>query len=243
MLRAAGIATAGLLLCLGAWFAAPDHSPQRAETGLFTSLPILWGEATSPTEQLALARPHWAAAAIAAGGRIRPLDLLVKPDGSSMLGGLTDLVIAQPRALTPLENVALDQWVRGGGHLLLFADPALTANSRFALGDPRRPQDVALLSPILHRWGLELQFDDSQLSSEREQPWAGIEVPVELAGRFAIVDPAACRGEGDGLIARCRIGRGQVVAVADAAVLDRNDPQGRRQRALDTLLKAAFDPQ
>lgn len=232
---------AGALLCTLAWTSWHDR-PARIETGLFTSLPILWGEAASPAEQLALARPHWAVAAIAAGGRIRPLDMLARPDGASTLGGLADLVIAQPRPLTPLENVALDTWVRGGGRLLLFADPALTAHSRFALGDPRRPQDVALLSPILHRWGLELQFDDRQPPGEREQPWSGAAVPIELAGRFEIVDRAACRGEAGGLIARCRIGRGLVVAVADAAVLDGDDPQGRRLRAFDALLAAAFDP-
>lgn len=49
------------------------------------------------------------------------------------------------------ENVALDDWVRAGGARALFADPLLTFNSRFSIGDRRRPQDVATLSPILTR--------------------------------------------------------------------------------------------
>ena len=53
--------------------------------------------------------------------------------------------------------------MRGGGRVLLFADPMLTRHSAFALGDRRRPQDVVLLSPILARWRLELQFDESHL--------------------------------------------------------------------------------
>ena len=79
-----------------------------------------------------------------------------------MLSHVTRLLLAQPRALSGPENVALDAWVRGGGHLLLFADPMMTGESRFGIGDRQRPQDVILLSPILNRWCRDPQFDQNQ---------------------------------------------------------------------------------
>lgn len=189
--------------------------------GLFTSLPILWRETESLGEQLdGEARPHWAAAIISAEGAIRPLDALVGPDGKLPLDQHSLLLIAQPRPLAPQENVALDNWVRRGGRVLLFADPMLTAPSIFALGDKRRPQDIALLSPILARWGLKLQFDESQPAGERSVALLGAMMPVNLSGRFGLRRGTRCELLAHALAARCRVGRGEVLAVADAALLE-----------------------
>lgn len=204
--------------------------------GLFTSLPILWGEAASATDLLrADAPPHWARAVLARHGAVRPLDTLADLDG------LTLLVLAQPRPLSPQENVTLDRWVRGGGRVLLFADPMLTQHSAFALGDRRRPQDVVLLSPILARWGLALQFDEDQSADEREVAVFGAAIPVVLPGRFGLAPGTrGCRLEAAGLAARCQIGRGQVLAIADAALLDNGDPASGKAHAaaLDQLMEA-----
>lgn len=209
--------------------------------GLFTTLPILWNEAADVGAQLKSAEaPHWARKVLADRGGIAPLDSLAAPGSRGPLDPIKRLVMAQPRPLGPAENVTLDTWVRGGGRLLLLADPALTEDSRFAIGDPRRPQAVVLLSPILKRWGLELQFDESQTFGDHPVGVAGVAVPVNLAGRFVIHDHQACHSEADGLIAECRIGRGQVTAVADAALLDRDDPDGTRAAAFSALIERAF---
>jgi hypothetical protein len=152
--------------------------------------------------------------------------------------------MAQPRPLAPAENVALDRWVRRGGRVLLFADPALTAESRFPLGDRRRPQDTLLLSPILARWGLLLEFDEAQLARARGVALGrGATLPVDLPGRFALTDESSCRVSRRALIARCAVGRGRVTAVADAALFeapaDDANLAGRR-RALERLVAAAF---
>jgi hypothetical protein len=150
--------------------------------------------------------------------------------------------MAQPRALSPQENVVLDRWVRGGGHVLLFADPALTAESRFALGDMRRPQQMALLSPILTRWGLELRFDEDQPAGERLVDWAGSKLPVNQPGHFALlVQSGSCRLLAQGLGAHCRVGKGRVHALADAALLEvRSADDDRASGAiLDQLLVGA----
>lgn len=211
--------------------------------GLFTSLPILWADSPELGSELRPdAAPHWALKVFAARGKIEPLDMLAGPRGSAPLDKLRRLVIAQPRPLAPAENVALDDWVRGGGQLLLLADPALTQDSAFALGDPRRPQAVALLSPILGRWGLDLLFDDSQVMGEGSHEVLGVATPVNLPGRFATRGQANCRLWADGLAVTCTIGKGRVVALADAAVLEPNDPSGLRPKAFVGLLDAAFTP-
>jgi len=238
------VAIVGLAVGLAVWaLSGRERQGQLPPLGLFSTLPIYWGEARDLSGVVdGTAQPHWARAAIERERRLQPLDLL----DADRLQAVPDLLIAQPRALSPAENVALDDWVRGGGHVLLFADPMLTAASPFPIGDPRRPQDVTLLSPILARWGLRLTFDEAQPEGERMVEVAGGPVPVDLAGHFEQVPtapdaPAACGLEAGGVLADCRIGRGRALIVADAALLDGRgeDPDGRTA-ALSRLMKKAF---
>lgn len=209
--------------------------------GLFTSLPIMWNEAGDVGELLKPDQaPHWARAEIASRGPVVALDTLGGAGGPGQLAGLRRLVIAQPRPLSPQENVALDSWVRAGGHLLLMADPALTEESRFAIGDPRRPQAVVLLSPILGRWGLDLRFDDAQPFGERRGDVMGVTIPANLPGHWTTRGQSNCKLWGDGLVVTCAIGKGRLVALADAAVLERDDPDGARSKAFAWLLDSAF---
>ncbi len=213
--------------------ACSKPSPPPAPLGLFTSLPILWSEAEGVSAQLAApAKPHWARRMLEEGRRIVPLDTLLAP------GALTDLLVAQPRPLEPAENVALDGWVRGGGRLLLFADPVLTSESQFALGDPRRPAGTVLLDPILAHWGLVLRTKAATGES------AGTPFPVDAPGEFAALAgvPQECRIEVAGLIADCRIGKGSALIVADAALLDPADgaEAAIRAQALRLLMQRAF---
>ncbi|MEI6642360.1 MAG: hypothetical protein WCL10_10000 [Novosphingobium sp.] len=158
---------------------------------------------------------------------------MLKPDG------LADLIVAQPRPLEPAENVALDAWVRRGGHLLLFADPLLTEESRFALGDPRRPADTVLLEPILAHWGLVLRLDPG---AARENAGGGL--PVSLPGTLTARPGAApeCRIDRAGLLAECCIGAGKALILADAALLEpvEGTAAAVRARALRVLMRRAF---
>jgi len=235
-----GIAVfAGLaLLTVAGCSPTPAEPPPASRAiGLVTTLPLLWAESGDIRGQLREAPSHWAQVALAKHGRIVPLDSLAGPDGRLPLARDAILVLAQPRPLTPQENVALDDWVRGGGRVLLFADPLLTAHSRFSLGDPRRPQDVVLLSPILGRWGLELQFGDSQQPGERIESIRGGSLPVDLPGSFR--SDGACKLENAGILAECAVGEGRVLAVADAALLDSGEAGASseiREKALDALM-------
>jgi hypothetical protein len=215
----------------------------RAQIGLFTTLPLYWPEAEGVAELIGPdAKPHWARTEIERSADLVPLDALAGE--GARIGGLGYLLLAQPRMLSPAENVALDLWVRDGGRLLLFADPLLTGDSRFEVGDKRRPQDVALLSPILSHWGLELRFDDNQPEGERQVEIDGFTLPVNAAGRFAHFpsdEPATqCSPRAGGLVADCRIGKGRAVIVADAALFDGPDGDPARVAALTRLLAYAF---
>ncbi|WP_432200952.1 Gldg family protein [Erythrobacter sp. W53] len=220
-----------------------SHSSAKPELGLVTSLPIFWQESEEFGDILEPdAEPSWVRSALEQTHQLRPLDNLSEVE----LAPLDRLLLAQPRALSPEENVALDDWVRGGGKLLLFADPLLTQHSRFALGDARAPQSVALLSPILARWGLEMTFDEDQAEGERIGDVYGYEIPVNLAGRFRLIEgdvKRQCDVGSEGLWAYCSIGKGAVWLVADAAALDTTvASDDARKAAVSALFERSFSP-
>jgi hypothetical protein len=236
---------AALLSCATACHAdEAKRAGERAEVaeppelGLFGTIPIYWGESDGFGATLAGAgEAHWARAQLERNYRLRPLDQL---SGDS-LAGLDFLLLAQPRALAPAENVALDDWVREGGRLLLFADPLLTGESRYAVGDRRRPQDVILLSPILAHWGLALSFDEDQppgytVAREDRTP-----IPLRLSGTFALADSdGECVIDEAQVLAECAIGEGRVLVLADAALLDLHETPSGAPAALAWLVDEAF---
>ncbi|MFM5916119.1 MAG: ABC transporter [Novosphingobium sp.] len=226
----------GLSNCSG----GKSQSRSQDPIGLFTALPLLWQDGGDLGAELRPgSKPHWAAQVMDEHGGIVPLDTL-SGVGGGKLAGLHWLVIAQPRILSPADNVALDDWVRGGGHLLLIIDPAYTEESAFPIGDPRRPPDQAMLSPILARWGLELKFDADQPLAAGTADVMGIEVPTILPGYFAAPARGNCRTWSRGLAVACAIGKGRVLALADAALLERDDPDGVGKHAFSALLDSAF---
>lgn len=200
-----------------------------------TSLPILWAEEPSIGAMLGKgeAPPHWARAMLEARGQIYPLDRIA----NETLRGVDLAVLAQPRPLAPEEMVALDRWVRGGGRLLLFADPMLTAHSIFPLGDPRRPQAIAMVDALLAHWGLDLGYDDEAAEGEKVVRAGGIDLPVNLPGSLK-ASGKRCTVDGSGLIATCRVGQGLAVVVADAALFESEGPEAPepRKSALFALL-------
>jgi hypothetical protein len=231
------------LLCLATACHADEATPadpaaDRPELGLMGTIPIYWGESENFGEVVAgEGTAHWARSQLEAEYRLRPLDAL----SEESLAGLDFLMLAQPRGLSPAENVALDAWVRAGGHLLLFADPMLTGESRFAIGDRRRPQDVILLSPLLTHWGLALEFDEEQLAGDALVPTPGAPLLVDMAGSLALREgDAECSLVAADVLAECTIGKGRAVILADAALLDLHDPHPGAAAALDWLLQESF---
>jgi hypothetical protein len=220
-MRHTGPLLAALLLA-----ACGDSSPANEAThrpkptlGLMSSLPILWSgnDAFAALAGGGERAQHWAVATLEEDYRLDPLDTLL-PEA---LAQVDVLLLAQPRILTPAENVALDDWVRGGGRALVLADPRLVGEYDLPLGDPRRPLETAMLSPILARWGLEL-VQDPAAQRLRTVSVGAAEMAVADAGQFRpfTTGSATCRMVFESLGALCAVGKGQVVLLADATLLE-----------------------
>lgn len=140
------------------------------------------------------------------------------------------LLMAHPLAQPAEALVDLDAWVRGGGLLLLLADPALDWHSERPLGDPLRPPPAFADTGLLKHWGLRLDAPDER-------------GPQQLTlGGYAILtaSPGAlfggCAISQDRLVARCNVGRGKATIVADADFLDVEDLDGPTANNLNALL-------
>jgi hypothetical protein len=256
-LRSAIIAVAGLLALSGCDRPSADASPSppppaaRAPLGLMSSLPLYWPLGAEFAD-LAAGRGEavWQRTVMEQAYALVPLDTLSpiaapKPGApeTDPLAGLTRLAVIQPRGLSPADNVALDEWVRGGGRLLLVLDPALTGDYDLPVGDPRRPVDSALIPPVVARWGMAVSFDDFQPANVTNARLSGASLPLAVAGRIAITDPAAggCTLAAEGAAAICRVGKGRVTLIADAALFEHPELAGERGAGLRAVLTAALE--
>lgn len=192
-----------------------------------TALPLFWNEA-GPA--LALEDDDQRAPVmrlLMEAHDVRPLDVLSR----ETLANTRILMLAQPRLLAPQELVALDQWVREGGRLLLFADPELRWPSALVPGDPRRPPPVTLLDPLFNHWRVELgppgDADQAELADRA--------VPVSRAGQWTSRS-TDCKVETGRLLVGCTLGKGRALLVADADLLDIPDGADRTDPAFSALL-------
>lgn len=249
---------AALLAAVTACNGAPAE-PAQQETaaaapserlGLMTSLPLYWPLGAG-VDAIAAGRADlpWQRTALEQAYTLVPLDTLspipaLSPDAPDVnpLAGLTRLAVIQPRGLSPADNVALDAWVRKGGRLLLVLDPVMSEEYDMPLGDPRRPVDAALIPPVVARWGMAVRFDEAQSSKPVDSSLMETYLPLILPGEVVITDPAAanCTGEAYGAAARCRLGQGEVVLIADATIFENRSFAGEDFVHLHRLLAATL---
>ncbi len=220
---------------------------EKRDLGLMTSLPIYWSEGDVFTDLGAAdAGLPWVREALERRYRIMPLDLLDAGEGPGPLDQLDALAIIQPRGLSPADNAALDEWVRGGGHVLIVLDPLLSGEYEAPLGDPRHPTVSALVPPVIARWGLGLSFDDQQDDAPRLAQWGEVTVPVLMAGELSQVPGSDLSAKGDctlsveGVFARCMIGGGTATIMADAALFEPRESNVEAQAALLALFAKAL---
>jgi hypothetical protein len=204
----------------------PKHVPprpasQRPVLLLLTSLPLVFGEDFS-------LRGGGSPALSALETRYRVVPISVADPGELSKGRL--LLMAHPPAQPAEDLVALDKWVRGGGRVLLLADPMLEWPSKRPLGDPLRPPSMFMDTGLLAHWGLRLDAPDER--GPKMEKLGGYDVltvsPGLLSGR--------CRIESERLAADCRIGKGRAIVVADADLLDIPALGPRAKANLDAIL-------
>ena len=140
------------------------------------------------------------------------------------------LLMAHPLAQRADDLVALDDWVHGGGRVLLLADPMLEWPSERPLGDRLRPPTMFMDTGLLAHWGLRLDAPDERGPAVRAL--GGYDVltasPGSLSGR--------CEISSDRLVAHCSVGKGAATIVADADLLDVQQLDGPTQNNLDSVL-------
>lgn len=249
-LTALGIAAVAALLWPPPDAPEPVAAIDGEPVGLMTSLPIYWadGEDFAATIDGSAETP-WVRSVIERRYEIVPLDSLAPGDNllegeeSDPLASLDRMIIAQPRGLSPADNVALDEWVKGGGRLLMVLDPMLTGHYAGSLGDPRRPVATALIPPVVERWRLEIVFDDAQSIEPRTVSTDFGLLPVALGGEVRPLDAQStlCDFAGEGVVATCAVGEGKVMLIADATLFELESSNGAAETVLSDLLEQAFE--
>ena len=232
MARGAAAALALLLLACGekegANSSAPVVAQGRATLHVTTGLPLFFADGFTLEGEK---NPVIA--------RLEQEFEVVPVDGPEQLppGGL--LLAAQPRAMTAERLVALDRWVREGGRLLLLADPWLTWGSEAPLGgDPGRPPVEFADTGLLAHWGLTLENGGPPALERVERRLGGESVRVSAPGRLGS-GGGACTVAPDGFVARCRLGRGTAVVVADADLLNSGEDRAPLEAVVAELQELA----
>jgi len=200
---------------------APRAAAERPVLLLLTSLPLMFGEGFSLE-----GGGSPALKALETRYRVAPISVADPAE----LGKGRLLLMAHPLAQPAEALVDLDRWVRDGGRLLLLADPALDWHSELPLGDSLRPPPAFADTGLLKHWGLQLDAPDDRGPTMRRL--GGEEVltasPGALAGRCAVTR--------DRMVARCRIGKGEVTVVADADFLNVEDLDGPTDQNLNAMM-------
>ena len=182
---------------------------QRPRVTLMTALPLVWGEGDAADIVQGRTGRSETLKRLERTFDVRAIDTL-----SATTLGRNVAIVAQPRRLTPTELVAFDKWVRSGGRVMIFADPELVWPSRYPPGDNRRAPPVELLDPLLTHWGIALGDSDRQ-----ERVISVNNVAVRLLAAGAWTGPKTCTVVVPEML-DCRIGKGRVLLVGDADLLD-----------------------
>ena len=203
------------------------RSDARAESDkpailLLTSLPLMFGEGFSLDQ-------GGSDALTALETRYRVLPISITDPAELRRGRL--LLMAHPQAQTAEDLVALDEWVRDGGRVLLLADPLLEWPSERPLGDSLRPPPMFADTGLLAHWGLRLDAPEQRGLQERRLGGKSILTasPGSLEG--------SCEISADRLVAHCRVGKGAATVVADADFLGVQHLDGGTQANLEGLLE------
>lgn len=228
-----GAAAAGVVLLLAVaafWLERPAPAPEplgarpegkRPTLLLLTALPIVFGEDFSL---------EWGGSPVlkALSKRYRVMPISVTGPAALAKGNL--LLMAQPHAQPAEDLVALDQWVRRGGRVLLLADPMLEWPSSRPLGDPLRPPLMFMDTGLLGHWGLRLDAPDQR--GPQPATIGGYDVLTVSPGQLY----GTCDIASDRLVAHCGIGKGEATVIGDADLLDVQALGERGGHNLDSVL-------
>lgn len=193
---------------------AQEPGAKAAKWHVLTALPLFLGEGNIDDVLSGVSGESPLITRLSQNRQLVPLDTL----GGENLRMVSHLLAVQPARLPPEELVKLDEWVRGGGQAVFFADPDLVWPVSYAVGDSRAPPQSTLLDPLFTHWALTLE-------GQRGVP---ARVAAQIAGeRVTLVNPGRWRAKDRNcvisdqqFIAVCQLGKGRVILLADADIAD-----------------------
>ena len=159
--------------------------PEKPVIGLISSLPI--GGGFDPTTQK-MSDPWAVMQQLDDMFEVRPLGLEVKEIDKN----IKLLMVVHPKALADDTVYAIEQFVLGGGRLLLFVDPNSNVDQSGA--DPQNPSAAMFadkssnLEKLLTAWGVDYKADQVVVV---DGPDRGRAAPLEDAPVATLFDPAA----------------------------------------------------
>ena len=118
-------------------------APARKVVGLLSTLPL--GGGFDPATG-AMQRPWLAEAQVAELFDVRT----IAADASALPAGLDALLVVHPKGFAPALSYAIDQYVLGGGRLLLCVDP----DAQLDPGASAGTDHASTLEPMLAAWGV-----------------------------------------------------------------------------------------
>jgi hypothetical protein len=207
---------AGLRVASGGGEVPARPPGERPELLLLTSLPIVFPERLTLDT---VASP--ALSALQGRYRVTPISVA---DASSLAGHRL-LLMAQPRAQPSEMLVELDRWVRGGGRVVVLADPALEWPTSKPLGDVTRPPFAFSDTGLLGHWGVLLEAPETFGPATLEADGKAVQT---LSPGTLRATNGGCKITAGGLVARCKVGQGKAIVIADADFLA---VEGRRGTA------------
>jgi hypothetical protein len=207
--------TVALIVAGAAYWRAPASLPprpvgKRPQLMLLTRLPIVFPERLTLK---AVKSP--VLTTLESRYRIEPISVASR----SSLDGRKLLLMAQPQAQPAEMLVDLDRWVHNGGRVLLLADPALEWPSERPLGNLLRPPFAFADTGLLAHWGLRLDSPDALASKQVRV--GGQTIRTQAPGALVAIG-RACSVESR-FVARCSVGKGEAIVIADADFIDVDD--------------------
>ena len=197
-------------------------SPKKKIIGLLSSLPLDGGGAPAFMQQRGGSQPWMILGQIEQMFEIQKIE----PTATTISDEISVLMIVHPKSLSPPILYAIDQFVLGGGHALIFVDPLAESDS--GGGNPMNPMGSSGprnsdLPTLFDAWGLEM-VDGKVLG---DLPLAK-KVQIQRQGRLQVVDYPVWIDFRQEHFDREDIVTGQVptISVASAGILQKKDDLG-----------------
>lgn len=173
------------------------ETPKKPVIGILTSLALDTGAGGMAAAMQGQAQPVAIYSELAQTYTTQMID----PSFRRLPAGLDVLMIVDPQPLTAVQNYAVDQFVLGGGHALVFVDPVSEIAQAMGGGDPQAGGAPTSDLPALFKsWGVAYDPDKVvgdkalaqrvQVSTDARNPVASYPVWLHLtAANFNSSDP------------------------------------------------------